>query len=270
MRSRSEIGDWAERILAIAPPDDDELIVFGLTWAARRYRRNRDIAGYERLVGRYGEPDDPMIRYARGFLHDDFAVMADSAAAATVEQRLRGEHHLANVNELVATGLTLLMSGQLDEHDALVTELAERYRADGPPTCLQWALTQLGISASLQGRHHDGERYYEGAAGVDVPDRTHTLKNPLQARAAFRRGDRPQAFELLRSYVEELLDNDNMYVGRFACGEFIRMMVKVDRVPEAARILGFLESTDSRDRRRPQTALRRRCSEDRGRGRSHH
>ena len=110
MRSRSEIGDWAERILAITPPDDDELIVFGLTWAARRYMRNRDIAGYERLVGRYGEPDDPMIRYARGFLHDDFAVMAESAAQATVEQRLRGEHHLANVNELVAIGLTLLMS----------------------------------------------------------------------------------------------------------------------------------------------------------------
>jgi hypothetical protein len=137
------------------------------------------------------------------------------------------------------------MRGHLEEHDVLVTELAERYRAHGPPTCLQWALTQLGISASLQGKHHDAEQYYEDAAGVDVPDRTHTLKNPLQARSAFRRGDRPQAFELLRSYADELLDNDNMYVGRFACGEFIRMMVKVDHVPEAARILGFLESADS-------------------------
>ena len=93
-----------------------------------------------------------MIRYARGFLHDDFAVMAESAAQATVEQRRRGDHHLANVNELVAIGLTLLMSEQLEEHDALVTELAERYRAHGPPTCLQWALTQLGISASLAGQ----------------------------------------------------------------------------------------------------------------------
>ena len=52
---------------------------------------------------------------------------------------------------------------------------------------------------------------------------------------------------MLRSYVEELLDNDNMYVGRFACGEFVRMMVKVDHAPEAARILGFLESTGSPD-----------------------
>ncbi len=247
MRSRSEIGDWAERILAITPPDDDEMIVFGLTWAARRYMRNRDIAGYERLVSRYGEPDDPMIRYARGFLDDDLAAMAESAAQATVEQRLRGDHHLANVNELVTIGLTLLMSEQLEEHDALVTDLAERYRAHGPPTCLQWALTQLGISASRQGRHHDAEQYYEGAAAVDVPDRTHTLKSPLQARSAFRRGDRPQAFELLRTYVEELLDNDNMYVGRFVCGEFVRMMVKVEHASEAARIIGFLESTGSPD-----------------------
>ncbi len=67
LRSRSEIGDWAERILAITPPDDEELIVFGLTWAARRYMRKLDTEGYERLVGRYGEPDHPMIRYARAF-----------------------------------------------------------------------------------------------------------------------------------------------------------------------------------------------------------
>ena len=80
LRSRSEIGDWAERILAITPPDDEELIVFGLTWAARRYMRNLDMEGYERLVGRYGEPDHPMIRYARAFLDNDFEVMAESAA----------------------------------------------------------------------------------------------------------------------------------------------------------------------------------------------
>ena len=79
LRSRSEIGDWAERILAITPPDDEELIVFGLTWAARRYMRNLDREGYERLVGRYGEPDHPMIRYAAAFLYDDYAAMAESA-----------------------------------------------------------------------------------------------------------------------------------------------------------------------------------------------
>ena len=66
-------------------------------------------------------------------------------------------------------GLTLLMSGQLDEHDALVTALAERYRAHGPPTCLQWALTYLGISASVQGRHHEALQFYEDAAASTFP-----------------------------------------------------------------------------------------------------
>jgi hypothetical protein len=247
LRSRSEIGDWAERILAITPPDDEELTVFGLTWAARRYMRTLDIEGYERLVGRYGEPDHPMIRYARGFLANDYDVMAESAARALSELRRRGEHYVADLVELVAMGLTLLMSGRLEEHDALVTALAERYRAHGPPTCLQWALTYLGISASVQGRHLEASQFYEDAAVVDVPDRTQTLRSPLEARAALRRGDRLRAFKILRSYIDELLANDNVYIGKFACIEFINMMVKVDRLSEAARILGFLESTDSLD-----------------------
>jgi hypothetical protein len=247
MRSRSEIGDWAERILAITPPDDEDLLVFGLTWAARRYMRNRDRAGYERLVGRYGEPDHPMIRYARAFLDDDYKVMTESASQSVIELRRRGEHYVADLNELVALGLTLLVSGQLEEHDGLVSGLAERFRAQGPPTALQWALTYLGISASVQGRHHEASLFYDDAAAVAVPDRTHTLKNPLEARAALRRGDRSRAFEILRSYIAELLDNDNIYIGKYACTEFITMMVKVDRLPEAARILGFLESTDSLD-----------------------
>jgi hypothetical protein len=161
--------------------------------------------------------------------------------------RRSGEHYIADVNELVAVGLTMLMSGRLEEHDAHVNALVERYRAEGPPTCLQWALTYLGISASVQGRHHDAARFYEDAAGVDVPARTHTLKNPLEARVALRRGDRSRAFEILRSYVDELLDNDNVYIGKFACIEFVGMMVRVDRRAEAARILGFLELTDSLD-----------------------
>jgi predicted ATPase/DNA-binding SARP family transcriptional activator len=247
LRSRSEIGDWAERILAITPPDDEEVIVFALTWAARRYMRMLDMEGYERLVGRYGEPDHPMIRYARAFLSDDYARRAESAAQSVTELRRRGEHYIADLNELVAVGLTMLMSGQLDEHDALVTALAERYRAQGPPTCLQWALTYLGISASVQGRHHDAAKFYEEAADVDVPDRTHTLKNPLEAREVLRRGDRRRAFEILRAYVDELLVNDNVFIGKFACIEFVGMMVKVDRRPEAARILGFLESSGALD-----------------------
>ena len=113
----------------------------------------------------------------------------------------------------------------------------------------------------MQGRHHEAARFYEDAAGVDVPDRTQTLKNPLAARAALRRGDRARAFEILRSYINDVLVTDNVYVGTFACMEFVKMMVKVDRRPEAARVLGFLEADGSARRsaasKSPSSAGRR-------------
>jgi len=49
-RGRTEIGDWVERILAMTPPDETELIVFGLSWAAQRYKLGQDPGGYERLA----------------------------------------------------------------------------------------------------------------------------------------------------------------------------------------------------------------------------
>ena len=104
LRSRSEVGDWAERILAITPPDDEDGIVFGLTWAARRYMRNMDLDGYERLVGRYGEPDHPMIRYARAFL-------TRTSRRGWNRRRSRwpscvgtASDYIADVTELVANG----------------------------------------------------------------------------------------------------------------------------------------------------------------------
>ena len=136
LRSRTEIGDWAERILAITPPDDEGLILFGVTWASRRYMRSMDIEGYERLVGRYGEPDHSMIRYARGFLHDDYEVMMESAHSALADLRQRGAHYVADLTEIAALGRTLLMTGRLEEHDTLMTAVVERQPrprpADGP------------------------------------------------------------------------------------------------------------------------------------------
>ena len=188
-----------------------------------------------------------MIRYARGFLSGDYGLMAESAPQAMTDLRQRGEHYVADCFEVAALAVTLLMTGRLEEHDALVTGLVERHRAHGPPTLVQWALTLLGSSASVQGRVHEAWNLYEEAGRVDVPHGTYTMKNPLEARAAMRRDDRAQAFRILRSYIGELLDLDNMYGAKLACIEFIAMMVRVDRLPDAARILGFLESSGALD-----------------------
>jgi len=48
------------------------------------------------------------------------------------EFRQQGEHDVADLFEIAVTGLTLLMTGQLEEHDASFSALVERYRARGP------------------------------------------------------------------------------------------------------------------------------------------
>jgi predicted ATPase/class 3 adenylate cyclase len=247
VRSQSEIGDWAERLLAITPPDDEELTVFGVIWAARRYMRHLDHAGYERLVDRYGEPDHPLIHFARGFVDRDIGVMAEWAPRAAAELRRQGDDYVADLYEIAGLGFTLLHSRRLDEHDALLEAHADRHRAQGPPTCLNWTLTQLAVSASLQGRAQDAWRLFDEAARVTVPLGTHTLKNPLDARAALRRGDRSRAFRVLHAYVADLLDQENLYLARLGCIEFVDVMASAGKLREAARILDHLDASGALD-----------------------
>ena len=242
MRSQSEIGDWAERILALTPPDDEEMIAWGVTWAGRRYMRCMDRDGYERLVKRYGEPDHPMVHCARGYLYSDYDLLAEWAPRALAGLRQQGEHYVADLFEISGLGGMLLMTGRLEEHDTLFTALAERYRAEGPPTCLNWALTYLATSASVQGRDDEAWHLFDELVRVAVPDRTHTLRNPLEARAALRQDDRSRAFRVLRAYIDEILDLDNMHNVNIACMEFVNTMAEVDNLPAAARILDYLES----------------------------
>jgi predicted ATPase/DNA-binding SARP family transcriptional activator len=242
LRSQSEIGVWAERMLAVTPPDDEDLAAFGLAWAARRYMRTMDRSGFERLVERYGEPDHPMIRYARAFLYSDYDEMLRWAPLAVTELRRQGDDHLADRFEIAGLGMTLLLTGHFEEHDALLSVSLERHRAQGSPTGLNWALTYLGTSASAQGRNDRALPLFDEAAGIALPPRTSTFTNPVEARAALRQGDRPRAFATLRAYVEDLLEQDNMFMAKIACVEFVNMMSKVECWPAAARMLDYLES----------------------------
>jgi predicted ATPase/class 3 adenylate cyclase len=255
VRSRSEIGDWAENILALAGPGDDDLVVFGLTWAARRYMRHLDHDGYERLVARYGEPDHPMIRYARGFVYQDHRIMAEAAAPALEALRRAGEDYVADLFEIAGLSFMLVLTGQLEESDAVLAPRVERYRVAGPPTCLNWALTHLATSASLQGRQEEAWRLFDEAARVAVPERTHSLRNPLDARAALRRGDRAGAFRRLGAYVDELLAHENLYLARLGCIEFVNLMAAAGNLAEAAHVIDHLDATGALDGSLPYKAM---------------
>ncbi|GLH99607.1 ATP-binding protein [Phytohabitans aurantiacus] len=242
LRGRCEVGDWAERLLDRAGAAAPAL----LAWAGKRYGMNQHPAGYERLVERHGEPDQPLVRHGRGSAYQDYGTLGELAPAAAAEWRRRGDGLLAEQADVDA-GAALLFTGRFVEHDAVVGALAERYRAGGPPTLLNWTLMLLGYSAACQGERERAERLFDEAVAVRVPDHTHSPNKPVRARALLRRGDRAGAFGLLRSHVDELLDTGNMQGTCVAAVEFVTMMAAVGRLPDAARVLGYVEGAGMLD-----------------------
>ena len=242
VRSSNEIGDWAERLLAITPPDDEEGLVFGLYAAAHRYSMTQDPDSYERLVWRFGEPEHVLTHHGRAIVTEDYELMARWAPRAVEEFRARGDDHLAERAEInVATAWMNL--GQLERSDARLAELVTRYRDQGPATFLNWTLLLLGYSAMFQGDPERADAYFDEGIAIELPPRTHTPSQPLRARAAFRRGDHDRAYRLLHAHLDELLLTDNMQAGMMDCVEFVTMMTSTGHLAEAARVLGHLESS---------------------------
>jgi hypothetical protein len=151
--------------------------------------------------------------------------------------RGRGQDYAAELVETGGVAAGLVNTGRLGELDDYVWALAVRYRAQGPPTLLYVALSMLGYSALLQGKPDGADRFFDEAISIEVPDRTVSVNKPIEARAAFRWGDRSAAFRILRACVHELLETDYPDLAANVAVEFINEMAVVDRLPAAARVL---------------------------------
>lgn len=240
-RHRHEIGQWAQRLLEQAPAEDRPRVVAGLIAAGPRYHLRQDPAGFDTLVRQYGDPDDPVARHMRANVHDDYAAQIHSAPQALAELRRLGADDLAAHVE-VDLGAALVFQGQYARGDTKLTELADRFRSDGPPTLLNWTLMLLGFSAAFQGRRAAADQLFDQAVDVPLPVRTHSPNQSVRAQALFRRGDRRAAYQLLRAHVEELLDADNMHGACVVSISFVTMMPAVARFAEGARVLAFLDT----------------------------
>ncbi len=240
LRRQTEISEWAERILAITPATDDEQIVYWLACATYRHMQVGDHLGYEALVQRYGRTDHALIRFTRAYFHDDGEQLLNCAPEAVAWLRRQGDEHAAALTEIAGTGSGLLSTGRFEQLDVFVSALAERYRTHGPPTLLYVTLAMLGYSASFQGRLDQADQLFEESARVDVPDRTISVNAPVEARAAFRRGHQSRAFRILRAHVVDLLQTGYTDNVRLAAAEFVTMMAAMDRLTEAAPVLGYL------------------------------
>ena len=243
LRNQTEIGDWAERILSITPAADEDRTVFWLACATYRFKQSADHDGYERLVRGVGDPAHPLVRFTRAFLYDNGADLKRYSPAAVAWLRRRGEDHPAALAEIGGVAYPLMSTGQFAELDSFAAVLADRYRSQGPPTLLYVTLTMLGYSAFFQGDPERAERLFDEAARVDVPDGTVSVNKPIEARAAFRRGNQMRAFEILRAYIDELLAIDYPELAPNAAIEFINMMAAIDRPAAAAPVLSYLTAS---------------------------
>ncbi|MDY7106181.1 MAG: BTAD domain-containing putative transcriptional regulator [Actinomycetota bacterium] len=241
LRSGSEVGGWAERVLELAD-GDEELLVFGLMWAARLHLRHRDPDGYRRLLRRYGEPDHPIVRHAGALATEDNERLVLLCREAAEWLRSKGRTYLAAMHE-VGIGRALLSLGRVEEHDEVVSELVERFRVTGPPTLLHWTLGMLGYSKLRQGQREEADQLFAESAEVEVPPGTHSRSGPVAARMAARSGERGRAFEILRDHAAELLERRDLYEARLLCVEVVNLLVGAGRPEDAARLLGYLEAT---------------------------
>lgn len=268
LRGRREIGDWAERLArpmathhthasAGVPPkstiangsdrfggveagehgsDSPDAIdaidagkhAFWLLWAAERNTQSSSPAPLP------DTPNHPLGRYARAYASGDGQELARCLTEAldTVD-----DPHLRAFLELMPAG-TLLGIGRFEHVDRTVTKLAQRYRHEGPPTLLHWALQTLGYSAMFQGR--DYEPFFDEAADAELPPGTLSANKTAEARRAFRRGDHGKAFELLTAHIDELLETGNVVAASVVAVEFIAI-TKASMREEAARVLGYLK-----------------------------
>jgi predicted ATPase/DNA-binding SARP family transcriptional activator len=252
LRGRREIGDWAEQLArpmathhthatAGVPPKstiangsdsfggvDAGVRGFWLVWVAERNTQSSSPAPLP------DTPGHPLSRYARAYASGDGQGLARCLpeALSSVE-----DPYLRAFLALMPAG-TLLGIGQFEHVDRTVTELAARYRREGPPTLLHWALQTLGYSAMFQGR--DPDPFFDEAADVELPPGTLSANKTTEARRAFRRGDQGKAFELLAAHIDELLETGNVVAASVVAVEFIAI-TKASLREEAARVLGYLK-----------------------------
>ncbi|MEM9651273.1 MAG: NB-ARC domain-containing protein [Actinomycetota bacterium] len=242
VRNRNEIGLWALRLLEITPAEDRELVGFSLVWSARRYMRNEDPAGLDALIAEHGPCDEPMLAYADAFVHRDLDARVTIARDVVDQLVAAGDDYGADLFRIVGLGMSLLLSGRFDEGEELLRPLVDRHRVAGPPTCLNWALIYLGLILEFQGRNEEARQLYDESAAVDLPPKTQTWNRALDARAAFRRGSRAEAFELLGRSADELLEAEDIHGARRLYIEYVEMMVQAGNVGEAAEVVGFLRN----------------------------
>jgi predicted ATPase/DNA-binding SARP family transcriptional activator len=240
LRGRLEVGVWAGRILAATPADEADLRSFWFLWAAEHHVQSAGPGAWRPAVD---APDRPLSRYAHAYAAGDGDALRRHLPDAAAELRRQHQDGLASFLDLMSAG-TLLGIGRFEQVDASLAGWTGPSRTGAPPTLRHWALQTLAYSASFQGRRADADRYFTAAAHIDLPAGTLSANKAVEARDAFRRGQRDRAFQLLQSYADDLADTGNVVAVTVVAVEFVAMTAAAGRLTDAAAILGYLRAAN--------------------------
>ena len=242
-RGYGEVCNWVERLLAMTTPDDEDLRALCLVWAALHYSMNQRRDQLRELLDTYGDPDHVLVRHAYFLGVEDNAFAAlETAPLAAAEMRRRGEESYARLFEMFA-GAALMMAGRGDEAATTLEEAAAWFEESGPPSIFTWTQFLLGSTAAFAGDHERTEIYWARAAAVDVPPRTNSPSETLSARSAASQGRHREAARILRAYIEDLVDADNMAGVAMVGIEFVNLTAATGRLTDAAVVLGHFDAT---------------------------
>ena len=240
-RRRSEIGVWAERILAAGPPDE-EAELFWLTWALHRHMQSGNRPAFEALVDRYGHEEHPLVAACRWYLYEDGAAILEAGPDAVAWLRARGHGLAADLMEMNTIGSGLMTTGRLAEAAARFGDWVERYAAAGPPTFHYFSLGFLGYTLHLRGDLDEARACFLAAADIEVPTGTYAVSRPAEVEALLARGEHDRARRLLLEHVDDVLAMGTVDVARLVAVAFVNLMVELDRPKEAAPALAYLDT----------------------------
>lgn len=241
-RGVGEISDWAERLLEVVDPSDDETISLGLLWCALHHTMTQDVERFDAVARLHVAPDGILGRFGIAIIEGDRVRILDLAQDAIGEARARNESALAMLFEIF-TGGNMIEANTLVEAATYMGDVVERFREQSAaPTYMNWALYMVGAIAEIRGDTDVAEQYYVSASSIDVPAHTNSPNDTLAARQALNDGHPEQAFSILRSYVDELLDVGSHSGVVLAGLEFVNMANSLNRLESAATIVGHLRS----------------------------
>ncbi|WP_170127893.1 BTAD domain-containing putative transcriptional regulator [Euzebya rosea] len=241
-RRRGELGVWAERMLGTGAADGDT-VLFWLLWALHRHMQSGNRAGFEALVERYGHADHPLVQVCRWYLYEDGVAILAVGREAIAWLRAHGHDHAADHMEMTAIGSGLMTTGRLEEAVERFRGWVDRYATAGPPTFHYFALGFLGYTLQLQGDLEAARTAFLAAADVAIPPGTYAAARPAEVEAVFAGGEHDRARRLLLEHVDDVLAMGTVDVARLVAVTFVKVMVGLGRVDDAAPALAYLGTT---------------------------